>query len=55
VASKMVVLILLAVGLLIFLATTLPRIVIGGRELEKEEEAEVKEETDAGNGGILQG
>jgi len=38
VASKTVVLILLAVGLVIFLATTLPRIVIGGRELEKEEE-----------------
>ncbi|MBN2026933.1 MAG: undecaprenyl/decaprenyl-phosphate alpha-N-acetylglucosaminyl 1-phosphate transferase [Actinobacteria bacterium] len=40
VASKTVVLILLAVGLVIFLATTLPRIVIGGRELEKEEEEE---------------
>lgn len=38
VASKTVVLILLAVGLVIFIATTLPRIVIGGRELEMEEE-----------------
>lgn len=43
VASKTVVLLLLAVGFLVFLATTLPRIVIGGRELEKEEEAEVGE------------
>jgi len=37
-ANKTVVLILLGVGLLVFLATTLPRIIIGGRELEKEEE-----------------
>jgi UDP-GlcNAc:undecaprenyl-phosphate GlcNAc-1-phosphate transferase len=36
--SKLVVLIFLAVGILVFLATTLPRIVIGGREMEKEEE-----------------
>jgi UDP-GlcNAc:undecaprenyl-phosphate GlcNAc-1-phosphate transferase len=53
VASKTVVLILLAVGLLIFLATTLPRIIIGGRELEKEEEEEEVEETDVGEDGIL--
>lgn len=39
VASKTVVLIILAAGFLVFLATTLPRIVIGGRELEKEEDA----------------
>jgi UDP-GlcNAc:undecaprenyl-phosphate GlcNAc-1-phosphate transferase len=38
--SKLVVLIILAVGVLVFIATTLPRIVIGGREMEKEEEAE---------------
>ena len=49
VASKTVVLILLAVGLVIFIATTLPRIVIGGRELEmEEEEAEKTEETAEG-------
>jgi len=52
VASKTVVLILLAVGLLIFLATTLPRIVIGGRELEKEHEEEIEEEV-VENGGLL--
>ncbi len=40
VASKTVVLILLGIGLVIFIATTLPRIIIGGRELEKEEDEE---------------
>lgn len=39
VTSKIVVLILLAAGFLVFLATTLPRIVIGGREFEEEVEA----------------
>ncbi len=37
VESKTVVLVLLAVGMLAFIATTLLRIVIGGRELEREE------------------
>ncbi len=36
VASKMVALVLLAAGFLVFLASTLPRIVSGGRELEEE-------------------
>jgi UDP-GlcNAc:undecaprenyl-phosphate GlcNAc-1-phosphate transferase len=47
VASKTVVLILLAAGVVVFIATTLPRIVMGGRELEKEEDAvEGREETE---------
>jgi UDP-GlcNAc:undecaprenyl-phosphate/decaprenyl-phosphate GlcNAc-1-phosphate transferase len=49
VTSKMVVLILLVVGFLIFLVTTLPRIISGGRELEKEEKVDGAE---AGNGGV---
>ncbi|MBC7231198.1 MAG: undecaprenyl/decaprenyl-phosphate alpha-N-acetylglucosaminyl 1-phosphate transferase [Actinobacteria bacterium] len=45
VASKTVVLVLLGVGVGVFLATTLPRIVIGSRELDREEEeAPVEEE-----------
>jgi UDP-GlcNAc:undecaprenyl-phosphate GlcNAc-1-phosphate transferase len=55
VASKTVVLIILAVGLLIFLATTLPRIITGGRELEKEEEAQEEGEAHAESGGHMQG
>jgi UDP-GlcNAc:undecaprenyl-phosphate GlcNAc-1-phosphate transferase len=46
VESKTVVLILLAVGFASFVATTLPRIVIGGRELEKEEEEDEDREGD---------
>ncbi len=38
VSSKTVVLILLGAGILVFLATTLPRIIVGGRIIEKEEE-----------------
>lgn len=40
VASKMVVLILLGSGIIVFLATTLPRIIMGGRIMEEEEEGE---------------
>lgn len=40
VSSKRAVLILLGVGVLVFLATTLPRIIMGGRIIEKEEELE---------------
>ncbi len=49
-ANKTVVLILLGVGLLVFLATTLPRIIIGGRELEKEEEEEGDREVESEGG-----
>ena len=45
VASKTLFFILLAVGVVSLLATTLPRMIVGGRELEKEEEeGEEKEE-----------
>ncbi len=47
VASKTVVIILLGLGVVIFIATTLPRIVIGGRELERQaQEGQAPEETD---------
>jgi UDP-GlcNAc:undecaprenyl-phosphate GlcNAc-1-phosphate transferase len=48
--SKLVVLIFLAVGVLVFIATTLPRIVSGGRELEKEEEEPVPDESGSSEG-----
>ena len=44
VASKTLFFILLAVGVVSLLATTLPRMIVGGRELEKEEEGEEGEE-----------
>lgn len=43
VASKTLFFALLAVGVVSLLATTLPRVVMGGRELEKEEEAREEE------------
>jgi UDP-GlcNAc:undecaprenyl-phosphate/decaprenyl-phosphate GlcNAc-1-phosphate transferase len=49
-ANKTVVLILLGIGLLVFLATTLPRIIVGGRELEKEEEEEGNREVETESG-----
>ncbi|NPV59185.1 MAG: undecaprenyl/decaprenyl-phosphate alpha-N-acetylglucosaminyl 1-phosphate transferase [Actinobacteria bacterium] len=49
-ASKTVILILLGVGVAVFLATTLPRIVAGSRELEESEEEELwgEEEEETG-------